>query len=194
MARAALVGVVALGLALPIYASDSWNNSLATDPFLKGLTLAALLLPWVVFVGVQGGAGRPRFAVSLLLLMLGGSFLFGVWTLARRRSVLLALPAALLVNLTLTLAVDPKVLRSNEPAELFRHLAYGLPIGVAVAAVGAWEALRRLPRRIAWPGPLAALVVVALIGGISMWRRWSCFRIRSHCLATDVSRKRRVRG
>jgi hypothetical protein len=34
---------------------------------LKGLTLAALLLPWVVFVGVQGGAGRPRFAVSLLL-------------------------------------------------------------------------------------------------------------------------------
>ena len=44
----------------------------------------------------------------LLLLLLGGSFLFGVWTLVRRRSVLLALPAALLVNLGRTLAVDPR--------------------------------------------------------------------------------------
>ncbi len=101
----------------------------------------------------------------LLLLLLGGSFLFGVWTLGRRRSVLLALPAALLVNLTLTLAVDPGVLRANEPAELFRHLAYGLPIVAAVAAVGGWQALRMLPRRIAWPGPLVALLVMALIGG-----------------------------
>ncbi len=101
----------------------------------------------------------------LLLLLLGGSFLFGVWTLARRGSVLAALPAAMLVNLTLTLAVDPEVLRADEPAELFRHLAYGLPIVAAGAAVGAWQALRRLPRRIAWPGPLAGLVMVALIGG-----------------------------
>ena len=101
----------------------------------------------------------------LLLLLLGGSFLFGVWTLVRRRSVLLALPAALLVNLGLTLAVDPEVLRADEPAELFRHLAYGLPIAAAVAALGAWQALRLLPRRIAWPGPLAALLVIALIGG-----------------------------
>ena len=101
----------------------------------------------------------------LLLLLLGGSFLLGVGTLARRGSLLLALPVALLANLALTLAVDPAVLRSPEPAELFRHLAYGLPIVAAGAAIGIREALRWRWRGSGWRGPVLALLAVALIGG-----------------------------
>ena len=101
----------------------------------------------------------------ILLLALSGLFLFGILTLARRRSVLLALPVALLVNLLLTLSVDPGGLHRQEPPELFRHLAFGLPIVAVGAAAGFREAQRRLPCTFTWLGPLAALIAAVLIGG-----------------------------
>ncbi|MDP6508570.1 MAG: hypothetical protein QF573_05965 [Chloroflexota bacterium] len=99
-----------------------------------------------------------------LLALLGGLFAVGCWTAARGRWLVAALPAALLANLGLTLAVDPEVLRAAEPAEMFRHLGYGLPVVTAMAALGARELLR-WNWRANWTGAVLAVIVVALIGG-----------------------------
>ncbi len=100
----------------------------------------------------------------LLLVLTGGLFAVGCWTAARGQWLVAALLAALLANLGLTLAVDPDVLRAAEPAEMFRHLGYGLPVVAAMAAIGAREVLR-WKWRANWTGSLLAVIVVALIGG-----------------------------
>ncbi|MDP6758408.1 MAG: hypothetical protein QF719_09415 [Chloroflexota bacterium] len=110
------------------------------------------------------GENLDDLRAPALLALLGGLFAVGCWTAARGRWLVAALPAALLANLGLTLAVDPEVLRAAEPAEMFRHLGYGLPVVTAMAALGARELLR-WNWRANWTGAVLAVIVVALIGG-----------------------------
>ncbi len=100
----------------------------------------------------------------LLLVLLAGLFGLGTWKLVRRKSVLLALPLAALAQVTLTMAVAPEGFHREEPTEMFRHLAYGMPFVTAMAAVGAGEVLG-WRWRFGWSGPLLGLLTVVLIGG-----------------------------
>ena len=100
----------------------------------------------------------------VLLVLLAALFALGTWKLARQRSVLVALPLAALAQVTLTMAVAPEGFHREEPSEMFRHLAYGLPFVTAMAALGAREILAG-NWRFGASGPLLALLAVALIGG-----------------------------
>ncbi len=100
----------------------------------------------------------------LLLALLAGLFTLGTGKLAARRSALVALPLATLAQVTLTMAVAPEGFHREEPSEMFRHLAYGLPFVTAMAALGARELLSG-NWRIGASGPLLALLAVALISG-----------------------------
>jgi hypothetical protein len=100
----------------------------------------------------------------LLIALLAGLFALGTGKLAARKSVLVALPLAALAQVTLTMAVAPEGFHREEPSEMFRHLAYGLPFVTAMAALGAREVLAG-NWRFGASGPLLTLLAVALIGG-----------------------------
>ncbi len=78
------------------------------------------------------------FAITLIL---------GVARLAGANRAMLAVPAALAINVVAALALNPFALRSSEPTEYFRHLSYGLPLLALLSAVGIDWVLRALDCR-----------------------------------------------
>ncbi|MBM4435921.1 MAG: glycosyltransferase family 39 protein [Actinobacteria bacterium] len=125
-------------------------------PFM-GLSQALVGRPWpqqpqglsfgnlATNLGIGFDQVWPRTGRLLLLddarfSVLGGalalSFVGGAAALVRRRWALGALPLAALLNLGITLGIDPGALRTTETSELIRHVAPAFPAIVLVGAVG----------------------------------------------------------
>jgi hypothetical protein len=102
--------------------------------------------------------------VLSLILVLTSLILFltGVASMLNRKSILIVLPAAMILQLILTFAVAPEGFHRNEPSEMFRHIGYGFPVFGMVVAVGVREILRRSGRILGW---LAMALAVTLIIG-----------------------------
>ena len=101
----------------------------------------------------------------LLVAMFTITLILGVARLARSNRAMLAVPAALAINVAAALALNPFALRSSEPTEYFRHLSYGLPLLALLSAVGVDWVLRALKGRGAvFKAALWALALALIFG------------------------------
>ncbi len=101
----------------------------------------------------------------VIVAIFGSAVAVGVAHLARADRVVLAVPAALAINVVASLSVNPVALRSYEPTEYFRHVSYGLPLLALLAAVGTDWILRSLRERGAAIKVALWMIALGLIGG-----------------------------
>ena len=76
------------------------------------------------------------FRFHLIVAVMLSLFVAGSVEFARRRSALLTLPIAVVVNVIVTMSVEPIALGTDEPSEFFRHIALPFPVVAVVATSG----------------------------------------------------------
>ncbi len=104
----------------------------------------------------------------LIVAVILGLFVAGSVEFARRRPALLALPAAAVVNVIITMSLAPVALSTNEPSEFVRHIAPPFPVVAIVAAAGVvaiGRAMGNRPALLRWARVAALAGVVYLIVG-----------------------------